>query len=182
MAFEISGKFVEPSVVATHFLLREGDSVADFGSGTGHFLKSLSTAVGASGSVYAFEIQKGLLEKLETRAREEHLSNIHPIWCDLEVVGGTKLADGILDAGILVNTLFQLEKKDLALKEIARLLRKGGKFFVIDWSESFAGMGPQPEYVVTESDARTMIEQAGFTFERSYPAGGHHYGLAFRKI
>ena len=181
MAFGISGRFADPTAITTHFHLREGDVVADFGAGSGNFLKVLSGGVGATGRVYALEIQKVLVDKLGIRVREEHLGNVHPLWCDLEAEGGTKLESGIIDVGILMNTLFQLENKEAALKEIARVLRSGGKFFVVDWTDSFSGMGPQAKDVVREADARLLIEKAGFIFERNFPAGDHHYGLAFRK-
>jgi len=182
MTFGLSGRFADPSAMVTHFHLREGDAVGDFGAGTGNFMKYLSTAVGGAGKVYAFEIQKGLVDKIGIRAREERLMNVQPMWCDLEAEGGTKLADGILNIGILTNTLFQLEQKETALKEIARVMRKGAKLFVTDWTDSFGGMGPKPQDVVRESDARMLVERAGFSFERTYPAGDHHYGLAFRKL
>lgn len=182
MPTQTTGRFVQPDIVATHFHLRPGDRVADFGAGTGYFLRALGNAVGSEGRVYACEIQKKLVEALGDKAREEHLTNVEPIWCDLEKMGGTKLEDDILDAGILANTLFMLEDKQTALKEMARTIRIGGKFFVVDWTESFAGMGPQPMHVVDEQTARTLTEEAGFTFERTYPAGDHHYGLAFRRV
>ena len=56
--------FMDPRTVITHFHLRPGDSVADFGAGTGHYLGALSQAVSGQGKVYAFEIQKGLVENL----------------------------------------------------------------------------------------------------------------------
>lgn len=39
MNFALPGKFVIPEVVTSQFLLREGDAVADFGAGSGFFLK-----------------------------------------------------------------------------------------------------------------------------------------------
>lgn len=176
-----TGRFVEPEVVTTHFHLREGDTVADFGAGSGHYMKPLSKAVGVSGTVYLCEIQKNLVDALGIRGREEHLTNTHPIWCDFETVGGVKLSDETLDVALLSNTLFQLIKKEESLKEIARTLRKGGKLIIIDWTDSFGGMGPAPEHVVTETQARTIAETVGFSFERTFPAGEHHYGLVFRK-
>lgn len=176
-----SGRFIEPATVATHFHLREGDAVADFGAGVGDYLKSLSAAVGKSGKVYAFEIQKNLIDTIHSLMHRERLINVYPLWSDLESLGGTKLADAVLDAGLLANTLFQLENKEVALQEIARVIRKGGKLFVIDWTDSFGGMGPHAQDVLREPQARALIEKAGFVFERSYPAGDHHYGLAFRR-
>ena len=176
------GRFVVPSVVATHFHLREGDAVGDFGAGSGFFLEILSQSVGYSGRVYTCEIQKELVEKIGTIVRTKGLSNVDPLWCDIEAEKGIKIADGTLDAGILVNTLFQVEEKNVCIKEIARTLRSGAKLFVIDWSESFNGLGPQPMQVVTVDQAKAIVESGGFVFDRSFDAGDHHYGLAFRKL
>lgn len=178
----MTGRFVEPEKVVTHFHLRPGDTVADFGAGSGYFMPVLSRAVTNEGRVYACEIQKNLLEKLGDTVRRSGLSNVEILWCDIEAPGGSKITDGALDASILVNTLFQLENKPAALAEIARTLRVGGKLFVVDWSESFGGLGPQPAAVVTEGEARALVESAGFVYENTYDAGDHHYGLAFRKV
>ncbi len=182
MNFVLSGQFVVPEVVATHFHLKEGDRVADFGAGTGFFLKPLARAVGDSGKLYACEIQKGLVEKLGDQARLLGLSNVHPLWCDLEEVNGIKLPNYALDAGFLINTLFQFELKEVAISEIRRVLRPGAVLFVIDWSESFGGLGPRPADVVTKEDAVALFESKEFILDREFPAGDHHYGLVFRKI
>jgi len=177
----IKGRFVEPSVVTTHFHLRDGDVIADFGAGSGFFLEVLSRAVGLNGRVYACEIQRDLVEKLGNTARSQGLTNIDPVWCDLEEPGGVKIADGALDAVILINTLFQVENKGVTIEEAFRTLRSGGKLIVVDWSESFSGLGPQPMQVVSEFDAKAMIEGKMFAYERAFDAGDHHYGLAFKK-
>lgn len=175
-------QFVVPEKAVTHFCLREGDKVGDFGAGSGFFEKALSRAVGSAGTVYAFEIQKQLVERIAEIARKERLGNVEVLWCDLELKGGCKLKNGVLDAGLLSNALFQLDDKATALGEIRRLLHTGGKLLVIDWSDSFGGMGPQQNDVVSEADAKALIAKHGFAFERSFPAGEHHYGLAFRAV
>lgn len=173
-------RFIEPKQAVSHFHIRDGDSVGDFGAGSGFFTRVLSDAVG-EGKVYALEIQKPLITKIAEQARTEHLQNVEVIWCDLEAPNGTKLRDGQLDIGVMANVLFQLEDKATALTEVARVIRKGGKFFILDWTESFGGMGPASDAVVSEGDAKGLAEQNGFTFERTFPAGEHHYGLAFRR-
>ena len=177
----VQGRFVVPEVVATHFHLRPGDVVADFGAGKGFFLKILSELVGPEGRVYACEIQKNLVEAIGETIRIEGLANAETLWCDIETLQGTKIEDGALDVAIVVNSLFQMEDKDSALEEIKRTLRDGGKLFVVDWSESFGGLGPQSDQVVSESNAKELVESHGFVTERSFDAGDHHYGLAFRK-
>lgn len=171
-----------PDVVGSHFHLKPGELVADFGAGSGFFLKVLAEGVGEEGRVYACEIQKQLVEKLGEQARLMGLLNVHPLWCDLEESGGIKIADNELDVALLINTLFLIEDKAAAVLEMGRTLRSGGRFFVIDWSESFAGMGPQPQQIIAAADTTALFEANGFVFERDFPAGDHHYGLAFRKV
>lgn len=182
MSMPIAGRFVLPDVVATHFLLKEGDKVADFGAGSGFFLAPLSKAVGPTGRVYACEIQRPLVEKIGDLTRVQGLQNVDPIWCDLEEVGGVKIQESSLDAGILVNTLFQIEDKETTIKELRRVLRTGGLLYVIDWSESFGGLGPQAGDVVSPTAAKDLFESNGFHFEREYDAGDHHYGHSYRKV
>jgi tRNA A58 N-methylase Trm61 len=101
MTLPTPGQIMSPAVVATHFHLKVGDKVADFGAGAGFFIKPLSEAVGAEGRVYACDIQKSLVEKIGDYARLAGLSNVHPLWCDLEEVNGIKLPNMALDAGLL---------------------------------------------------------------------------------
>ncbi len=176
-----TSNFVIPEVVTSHFHLKDGDVIADFGAGSGFFLRALSLRIG-NGKVYACEIQKSLVEKISEQVRSQHLSNVYPLWCDLEEVNGVPVKDDALDVGILSNTLFQLEDKHAACKEMYRMIRSGGRLMVIDWTDSHGGLGPAPDHVCDASAAQALFESCGFVLERTYPAGDHHYGLAFRKV
>lgn len=175
-------KFVVPEVVASQFHLHEGDHVADFGAGSGFFLKILSQAVGDEGRVYACEIQKTLVEKMGDQVQLQGLQNVDTLWCDLEAAGGSKIADATLDAAILVNTLFQIEDRDVAVTEMARTLRSGGKLLVVDWTNTVPGLGPSTDNLINVDDCTALMESNGFVLDREFEAGAHHYGLAFRKV
>lgn len=178
----IGGRFVIPDIVVSQFHLRAGDKVADFGAGKGFFIAPVSRIVGSEGVVYACEIQRGLVDTISEEARTQGLTNVYPLWCDLEEPEGIKILDEELDVALLINALFQIEDKEAAVKEMSRTLRSGGKFFVIDWTESWQGLGPAPQHVVTAEDAKNLFESNGFVLEREFPSGDHHYGLAFRKV
>ena len=175
-------RFVSPQMVVSHFHIREGDSIADFGAGSGYFVELFAEKVGVSGKVYACEIQKDLVEKIGNIARTKNLSNVYPLWCDLETPRGIKIQDDALDIGVLINTLFQLEDKKAALLEIKRTLRSGAKLYIIDWSDSFSGLGPQQSQVCIQVEAQSLAEELGFVFESAFDAGDHHYGILLRNI
>ncbi len=175
------GRFLDPDTVVTHFHIKPGETVADFGAGVGYFVPALAAAIGSEGKLFACEIQQELVQKLGDIERGRDWATVTPVWCDLEAPHGSKLPDSSVDVGILINTLFMFEDKAAAIQEILRVVRPGGKIFVVDWTESFAGLGPAPEMVVDEAAAVALFESAGITPTGTYPTGDHHYGVVFRR-
>lgn len=162
--------------------LADDEIVADFGAGSGAYTVAAAKAMHDTGKVYAIDVQKDILTRLESSCREEHLGNVSFIWGNLEKLGGTKLADGSCDVVILSNILFQVSDKKAVMVEAKRVLRLGGLLLVIDWTESFNNMGPVKEKVFPEADGRKLAKELGFLFDRPINAGNYHYGLILRKV
>jgi len=176
--------FVNPEeVVKKHFNLQPGMVVADFGAGSGYYTLASARIVGESdsGVVYAVDIQKDLLEKIKSRAEEEGLKNVEIVWADLDKPEGSRIAADSLDFVVISNILFQTENKRAVAREAFHVLKSGGIAGVIDWSESFGGLGPRPEDVVGKQDCEKLFLEAGFTMEKEFEAGEHHYGFLFKK-
>ena len=89
--------FTDPLTNLKQFGLRSIDNVADLGAGSGAYTIPAAQIV-REGKVYAIEIQKDLLQRINDEANKKLLSNVETIWGDTERVGGTKLKDGIIDA------------------------------------------------------------------------------------
>jgi len=172
--------FTNPEQNILHLGLSEGMRVADFGAGSGAYSKACSQKVGYTGKVYAIEVQKDLLKRLETDIKSWGITNIDCIWGDIEKKNGTKISDNSMDAVIISNVLFQADDKLGLIDEAKRVLKKGGKVLLIEWSESFSGMGPAPEHIVTESMAKELFEKRGFKLEESISTSPHHYGIIFK--
>lgn len=177
-----SPQFIAPELVASHFHVREGDIVADFGAGSGYFTPVLAAAAGPSGRVVACEIQKNLVEKIGCVARQCGHGNVEVLWCDIEADRGIPLNDSVFDAGGVFNTFFQIEDKAAAVRELHRVIRPGGVVHVIEWNDSCGGVGPTDEQVVDMPTLCDWFESHYFVLEREYPAGTHHYGVTFRAI
>lgn len=172
--------FTNPAQNILHLGLKEGMRVADFGAGAGHYSKAISPRVGYTGKVYAIEVQKDLVKKLESEIKHWGLSNIECIWGDIEKRGGTKIADHLMDRVIISNVLFQAEDKLGLIDEARRILKKDGEVLLIDWSESSGIMGPSKEKLITESMAKDLFEKRGFKFVEKISTSPHHYGIIFR--
>lgn len=174
--------FSDPKNNIRQLHLTEGMSVADFGSGAGYYVMAASELVGDSGRVYAIDLQQALLQKVKRMMTEKNRENVDILWGDIERIGGTKLGDESVDAVIIANTLFQVEDKSSTAMEIRRVLKEKGKLMVVDWSDSFGGIGPQSGSIVTESSSRKIFTENGFEFDERFDAGEHHYGLIFKRI
>lgn len=162
--------------------IQPGMEIADFGSGSGHYSIAAAKALMATGRVYSIDVQKDLLTKLKNQASREGLYNIEVVWGDIEKPNGAKLGDSSVDLVLFSNILFQLADKEGAIKEAKRILKPGGRVMVVDWADSFGGIGPRPETVFTRDKAENMFEKLGFHKDRDMSAGGHHYGFIFKKL
>lgn len=171
--------FSNPEQNVTQLGLREGMKVADFGAGTGLYAKAASHHVGESGKVYAIEVQKDLVKKLESDTRTWKISNIECIWGNVEKSNGSKLADRSVDAIIMSNVLFQADDKIGLVTEARRVLKTDGQVLLVDWADSFGGMGPAVEHVVNEQQAKELFEKNGFKFLKNIVVSDHHYGIIF---
>jgi len=103
--------FSDPIKNLKAFGLHEDNIVADLGAGTGYYSVVVGKIV-SKGKVYAVELQKDFLTKIKNKIIEARLSNVEIIWGDVEKIGGTKIADNIVDAVIASNILFQVEDKE----------------------------------------------------------------------
>lgn len=172
--------FADPEHNIEQFMLGDGAFVADLGAGSGAYSFAASRAVGGEGRVFAVEIQRELLDRLKNAASRQGHHNIEVIWGDLGRLGGTKLRDFSLDAVIASNVLFQVEDKKTLAQEIRRILKPKGKVLVIDWTDSFGNLGPSPENVFKEGEAKALFSEHGFAIEKDIQAGDHHYGFVAR--
>jgi ubiquinone/menaquinone biosynthesis C-methylase UbiE len=173
--------FAEPDANIAQLGLQENEVVADFGAGSGAYTVAAAKALHGTGRVYAVEIQKDLLTRMQNTARSSALGNIQVVWGNIEKRGGTKLPDNSLDVVILSNVLFQTDDKKATFEEVRRVLRPGGRLLLVDWTASFGNLGPVPDHIFTEVAARALAAEAVFLFDKVINAGNYHYGLIFRK-
>ncbi len=173
--------FVDPTKVVYQLNIKEGMHVVDLGVGSGAYTKVIANFVGSIGQVYAVDVQKDLLQRLKSEMTKLGYGHITYIWADIEKVGGTKITEESIDFVLISNVLFQTEDIESCLAETFRILKKGGRVGVIEWSDSFNGMGPAPAAVIQKGTMLAKLHEAGFAFIKDFEAGSHHYGCLVEK-
>lgn len=174
--------FSDPQKNIEQCSIQAGMEIADLGSGSGLYTLFAARALVSTGKVYAIDINKDLLTRLKNQAVKEGLYNVEVIWGDVDKLNGTKLRDYSVDLVLLCNIYFQMENKNEAIKEVKRILKPGGRLLMIDWADSFGGLGPKSDKIVTKTVAMETMQKEGFHLDREISAGAHHYGLIYKKL
>jgi ubiquinone/menaquinone biosynthesis C-methylase UbiE len=106
----------------------KGSRVADVGAGSGFFTVRLARAVGATGRVFAVDINPRLVHELGERVTREKLQNI-------EVITGEP-ADphlpGSLDAVLIVNAYHEMDEHQVMLDRIRQALKLEGRLVIVE--------------------------------------------------
>ncbi len=176
-------KLLDTEIILQKVGVGESMTIADLGCGTsGHFVYACAQAVGSSGRVYAVDILKPVLENIKHKIHTDNLSNIIPIWSNLEVFQGTKIESGSLDIALLINTLYQSSRKEAILREATRLLKKEAILAIVEWKKIDLPFGPQHGDRVDPQNIITMASKLGLDFVEEFFVGKYHYGLIFTKL
>ncbi len=111
--------------------LKPGDHVLDIAAGTGDQSIFAARIVGPGGSILATDISAEMLNIAARVVQQEGLTNITTLVQDAEQLD---LQDNALDAVICRLALMLIPHLKLALREIRRVLKPGGKLAALVWS------------------------------------------------
>ena len=128
------------------------DRVLEVGPGTGYYAVPMAERVG---TLELLDVQQEFLDHTMRRARERGLGNVVSTRADARDM---PFEDGRFDAAYLTAVLGEVPDQDAALRELARVVRPGGRVVV---GELFG----DPHWVAPGA-LRRRGEAAGLRFER----------------
>ena len=174
-----------PDEVMDAMEARLGSTVADVGAGEGWFTHKLALRVGATGTVFAVDVQPAMVEDIRDWSVEEHLRQVIPV---LGAENDTHLPNGQVDAILVVNSYHEMAAYNAMLRSFHQALKFGGRLVIIE-PEAKPGR-PRAEYqkehvippeLVKEDAVRNRFRFVG-QHEDVVPPDQHHWSfLVFEK-
>ena len=162
--------------------IRPGDTVLDIGSGSGTDALIASILAGESGTVYGLDITPAMRQKLLRNAHEMNATNVNVLEGNAEQI---PLPDATIDVVTSNGVLNLVPDKPAAFREIARVLKPGGRLQIADialrvpvseksradpqlWAECVVGAIVEDDYV---SQLRTAGLEVDIVRQMDYFAG-----------
>jgi len=128
----------------------KGQSVLDFGCGSGTYTIPAAKLLGESGRVYALDVSRKALDRMEEKAKREGLRNIVRI--DASGEEDIPLEAETLDLMLVIDVLQEIDNKEALLDEAHRTLKIGGVITVY------------PMHMATE-EVEELVTSRGFDLE-----------------
>lgn len=139
--------------------IKEGKSVADIGAGSGWFTVRAAKRVGASGQVFAVEINQEFVDHINRRAQAEGFKNIRAI---LGKADDPTLPPNSVDAVMILKTYHEIAEPIALIKKLRTALKKGGLVAIIDRDGNGVDHGLDEATVIKE------LKLAGFSLKEKY--------------
>jgi ubiquinone/menaquinone biosynthesis C-methylase UbiE len=143
--------------------IKAGVAVLDVGTGTGVFVPFLLEKIGRKGKLVCLDYAEEMLKVAQAR---DFQGNITYLCADIMA---NRLADASFDDVVCYSVFPHFEDKPGALREIHRLLKKGGKLFICHTSscreinEIHRTLPDVCDHLIPENEEmRKMLSGAGF--------------------
>lgn len=142
--FNVTDRFKSPENKLKPFKIQRGQTVIDYGCGTGRYLPYASASVGDQGSVYAIDIHELAIKSAFQQIEKHKLKNVKPVLTDGTYVDVPAQSADIIYA---LDMFHMVSDPDSFLQELKRLARPGGILFLED--------GHQPRPMTREKVLRS---------------------------
>lgn len=171
-------RIMPPEVVLEHLNAGLGTRVADVGAGLGWLTFPLAVAVGASGRVMAIDPSEDGVSAIRERAAREGLGQIEVLLAPAEDTG---LPDNTVDRVVWHTMYHDVSDRPLALREMHRILKPGGRWVIVDWLKEETESGPPLSVRMSAKEVAAEVEGAGFDVVEEWSGGPVTWGLTVAK-
>lgn len=173
-----SFEFVDIDRLFQHLSLTTSTVFLDLGCGKGNYALAAARAVGPLGIVYGIDSWQEGLDELEKRAASEDLHNIITIRANLNehIPLESAMADVCFMATVL-HDLLRESSGEIAITEIARVLRPGGRLCIVEFKKVEDSPGPPLSVRLSPEETEKIVTSFGFVRDLITEISPFHYLL-----
>ena len=151
--------------------------VADVGCGPGFFTVPLAKYL-FDGKVFAIDVQPEMLDACQSLVKEFRLTNVEYLHSkESQLPLETSSLDGVFMAFVLQ----EANAKKALLKDVTRVLKKGGWLAILEWYKKDTENGPPIARKIPMEEMRKATEALGFRFTSRLEINRDQYMIVMRK-
>jgi len=175
----IPRRFISPHKTIKEIGIDKKGTVIDFKAGSGHWTFAAVKHLGPSGKVIAIDHNKDMLSRLESLSMLHGYGNVITKHSSLLTIEIKDLP--LADLSVMANVLSFSKTRDIAIKKVFDLTRRGGKLLAVEWLKENGHIGPPIMYRLSKKELLELVKDAGFKLLGEIDAGHYHYGIVFEK-
>ena len=153
-------EYQNPDEVVRALKLRDGETIADIGAGSGYFAVRFAPHLGKTGRVYAVDINEPILRYLKERIRKLGLENVVTV---LAKPDSPLLPDSSIDRFFICNTWHHIHDQSRYLALMKKMLKPGGQVIMLDYHRKELPVGPPLEEKIDRGALVKQMEGAGYS-------------------
>jgi len=143
--------------------IKTGMVVADVGAGTGYMTLRLARRVGATGKVYAVDVQPEMLRRLRQNAAKNKITNIETV---LGSEADPKLPVNQLDLILLVDVYHEFSQPQKMLRKMLEELKPDGRLVLLEYRKEDPTIPIRPEHKMSVQEVKVETEAEGFHLDQ----------------
>jgi arsenite methyltransferase len=168
--------YQKPHEVVMSLSLKEGETIADIGAGSGYFAFRFSHHVGENGRVYAVDINPEMIIHMNRSIRDLKVKNMVTV---LSAPDDPLLMDNSIDRFFICETWHHIQNKTQYLALMKKSLKRGGQVIMIDFQKKDLPVGPPDEMKIAREDVIKQMSTAGFQLQKENTFLPYQYFLIF---
>jgi arsenite methyltransferase len=166
----------KPDEVIAALALKQGETIADIGAGSGFFAFRFAPHVGNVGRIYAVDVNSDMILHMNRHIRDKKLNNVITV---LSAPDDPLLMDASINRFFICNTWHHIQNRDQYLGLMRKMLKPGGQIIVIDYKKQELPVGPPPEMKLAREEVIREMESGGFKLAKEHTFLPYQYFLVF---
>jgi len=166
----------KPDEVVAAMDIKEGETIADIGAGSGYFSFRFAQYVGSTGRIYAVDINSDMILYMNRQIRDKKIGNVVTVLSDPE---DPLLADNSIDRFFICNTWHHIPNQSHYIGLMKKMLKPEGQIIIVDYLKKQLPVGPPPEMKMARSEVVKQMEDNELELKEEHNFLPYQYFLVF---